>query len=249
MLRILKLIYRFDFEPSFEMIDQPGSVMRVLSDTRAGYWADIGDNRGTRLILGEHRGQDQAYYASIRFEPTTLSGHFEHGEGLAFDSPQIGEFLDAVGFSSQQVFDKFRIRDFARAGARFQAISGTTNSPLDPSEAMRALIPSSGVKSSSRFVRETKDFNITIEGTMESEISFKITTGPGALSDYDRFLGGGRTKPAPPTPPTRHELAADIDLFERSIHIPSGRIQRWIAGKYDIAEQLLPDLRAMILRK
>jgi hypothetical protein len=47
-----RIIFRLDYLINYEIIDRPGTVMRILDNNPKEYWREIRENHDNRQIMG-----------------------------------------------------------------------------------------------------------------------------------------------------------------------------------------------------
>src|SRR5690606_36163154 len=111
--RLLRYIFRLDYEVNYDLINRPGDVLRVVQEGSDSFWDRVGETRNSRNVsmakstrIGDNVTN---YHCSI--EPQSFNGSLEALPALpCSDTLNIeAHYLNLCSRISRLIFEQFRI--------------------------------------------------------------------------------------------------------------------------------------------
>lgn len=213
-MRVYRQIFRLDFQhPNFEIINSPGTVMRILSEMGEKYWPEYQDDSANRKIVTTNKDKDKGIFRQMTVEPAALTYLFESTEGISFDSLDTNETLATLFKGVHALRETFKINEIERAGIRFIALSSIKdgNPSLEPF--FGELIDSQLVRSITSNVGGIKDFGLSFDGEASDKLSYHCHLGPYAANEAKKYFTSGTANKMEKDGVSAN-LIVDLDLFE-----------------------------------
>ncbi len=229
MAKVIRLIWRLDFEVSYAYLDRRGSALKILAETNKGFWDNCGPGRVPLSFAAEKLEEDQSF-TMFSWEMTNLNGSTEWPTGLEmsrlFESP-IMRGIDRIVRDALKLGE---VRVLSRAGVRLFG----TEKFAKPSE--RSAMERVGRLTNAQFkdgltatVGPPKDVAFIYEGADADGLGYRVQFGP-----YDpknptmMFLRPWGTLPEALD---ENDLFFDIDIYEQNFSFLEHSLFRWASTK------------------
>ncbi|QDI79218.1 hypothetical protein E8E01_01640 [Methylorubrum populi] len=242
MTKIIRLIWRFDFDPNWQFLDRRGSTLRILHETVPAFFTRIGDGSIVDSFAAEHTESDSSRKFST--EVASINGSFEWYKGIDIDKLLISKSFrdcDKLFTALSNLYDLNIIR---RAGLRTIGVS--TNIKRVCNRSFDGWVhPDISNEITSHF-GAPRDVGIVIDGQGDDQLYYRANIGPIAIKNIEMNI------------PSASELQAkqlhddylhffDIDLFEINFKMSNRSLYRWASTKIDKIEGFLPLLDKMFV--
>lgn len=237
MIRIVKLIFRFDFDTNFHFIDVPGTMLQFLT-AKESYWTEVGDTKDFRRLSARTKDPLNLSLRNINLEPHTINGVLEQAEGLQWGSAPVTNYLAECSSVVASVMEECSITKFSRAGLRFLLFLHDEVDTITFRAAQRGIFSTTMLEAYEENFGTMSDFAITINGLLPSNLTYKLIMGPASTSDLARLT----TKLADSTEETTkesHRLTMDVDLYEENLDFAGLTLQKWARTKWAAAAGLM----------
>lgn len=232
---IFKLIFRFDYQINFGIMDNPGSVMKLISDAPDGFWKDLGETIQSRQIHCKTSDPARGIDYSIAVTPQHIVGSIETIEGIEFRDLYRYSIFRTIVELSQNVIDQFDIANITRGGFRtfgLQNVGGvqTSNNFFKPFLKPDLLeLVESGLGPSS-------DYLLAVDGRHDDKISYHYRMGPYNKGEAAKFFEIPFVRDALDDRP-EYNLIFDLDLYEESFSIPRQSTSKWFGPLIERAQE------------
>lgn len=213
-MRVYRLIFRLDFQrPNFDIIDSPGTVMRILNEMGEKYWPEFQDDSINRKVVTTNNDKEKGTFRQMTVEPTAVTFSFESTVGISINSLDTDETIVALFKGVNALCDNFKINEIERAGIRFTILSSVKegNPSLEP--LFGVLVDSRLVSNVTSHLGNIKDFGLSFDGEASDKLSFHCHFGPyGPGEAKKRFTPTTAKKMEEDGAPAN--IIFDIDLYE-----------------------------------
>ena len=116
MSRVVKLIWRLDFKPSYAYIDNRGTALNLLSNTVKDFWATVGD--GMQHMSFVARTDNEKAFRTMSIEPTNINGSIEWADTIELKQALQTDEFKSVDKIAKEMLKLFEIKSVVRAGVR-----------------------------------------------------------------------------------------------------------------------------------
>jgi hypothetical protein len=238
-----KATFRMDFAPNFDLVDGPGRLMKLLTQTYPKLWQSVHEVRDERRVGASFSDQKSEYvsHREIWTDPTTITFVIEDAAGIELNAGvattigKITEILDRLA-------DDFKIQDLKRAGFRVMTLSNVAGSPNAVCGRIRGLI-SESITNLVEKSGSIDDLGITFEGGIDS-IRYRAQFGPYFnIKEHKKFF------PKIETPSRRMveaDLICDLDLFEHDLSFKGRKPSNWLRLQMSSAEKYCSRISKLI---
>ncbi len=247
MRKIVKLIFRLDFDVNFRVMDQPGKAFECLLSPPEGFWNNIGESVEGRAIRASY--SERFLYRNATIDPSTINGVFEILPGVDFED--ISENITFNGYSKMvsEFCSVFNIDKINRAGLRIMLFENYGEKFSNPIEKFRGIFNPSFLKSFNSSIGDIKDSGIIFNGVTKDSLNFKINFGGFHNTDIMRFtntIGNNMDKETFETVSKNH-LSADIDLSENDFSFKGLTLKKWAKDKWPVINKFMENCKSHML--
>jgi hypothetical protein len=237
MARIVKLIWRLDYESSYAFLNQQGEALRILNTTIEGFWDNVGVGALPSSFIG-HRKRDRcAHFLSL--EITSMNGAIEWLGGNDLDKALGTEAFRAIDRITAELLKLCEIRAVTRAGLRLGCVAKFAHREQQAQKRIQGLLSNSLKQKTVTALGPIKDVAITFEGTTPDNVNYRSTFGPYERKNIDLLLQGDKPTDNEYKLLDESDLFFDIDLFEKNFSFKEHKLYRWSSTKVDKALDLI----------
>jgi hypothetical protein len=213
MARIIRLLWRLDFDVSYPYLDKRGSALKVLTDTIQGFWTNVGPGQ-LPLSFAAEKTEDQKSSTTFSWEMTCLNGATEWAAGIDIDRVFDSPLVRSVDRIVKDALKLGEVRVVKRAGVRVFCVEKFAKKKEQPA-ADRV----------GRLVDAAEDVAFIYEGTTDDGLGYRAQFGPYAtknpgfvfLKEWGEF-----SKQL-----DENDLFFDIDIFQTNFSFEEHSLYRW----------------------
>lgn len=237
-MSVRRVIFRLDFPPSFDIIDAPGAVMRILDPDSEGFWDQLQDVTAKRLISAEKLSQDGAEFRKVTVEPTTIVLELERANGIGESRFEHDSVLETLLQKVQAVCEAYKIKKLRRAGIRFYYLPKSNQTSEASLQLHQSLVRNEFLSAVRRSVGATKDFGLQFDGEHEDGVSFHLRFGPYFKTEARKYF----EKVSESIPGDEISRICDLDLFENNFEMGT-RIHPWVKSQVAKFRKTMSEIR------
>ena len=213
-MSIYRLVFRLDFEPSFQMFDSTGKIMsKLLSETIGGnkFLPDLLERSQGHGVAAKYVNETNTEMRMLTIEPVSIHGAFEISEGVPFEKLEKYVIFEKIIKLVNEFRRDFGIEALTRCGIRFFYLSKINNDNNDTINKFNLLFNKKLIETVEKKMGNLSDVGIVFEGKHEDFTKFRVHFGPYSNEESGRYF---------PTisnylkTTDEFNLIADIDLYE-----------------------------------
>lgn len=229
MTKIIRLIWRLDFEPSYSFLDNRGKALKALRSTDEKLFAQVSDGTVVNSFAGQTQNDLGSHTMSI--EATAISGSIEWNNGIDLGLMSRSDTFRGMDRTLSELIPIYELRAVRRAGIRFIGVAGR-KSDATTKDRYQELLSNKVLDDAAQHLGDLKDVGLVLEGRSEDGISYRANYGPFALKNVNMFLSA-------PTSGDREVFYRhfskffDVDFYEINTAFLSGSLYRWARTKID----------------
>jgi hypothetical protein len=244
-MRVFRAIYRLDFLRNYEMMNQPGTVARLVEALGAGGFFDAyGEERAARRLLAKCLVKAEARSRAVSVEPTAIVCDLERSDGIAIDAlTEDGDFARLCTLATN-LLTEFRISRLERAGLRLFLFGSNGENRKAVVRACRSLLVSSLRDEAESALGVAADVGVAMDGISDTNISYHFKIGPfvgseeiGKYFSSINELLGDSFKP---------DTVIDLDLFENKFTLTALKAINWSRPQVTLAAKLASKMAQLI---
>ena len=239
MNRLMKAIFRLDFKASYQLMNRPGDVLKILLEAQDDYWTQFRERREAHGLQAVHEEKDRSLWTNIAVEHATVHGSIEVAIGVPLETARNHQFFSIANKVVTQTLETFDIRHVDRAGLRFFVFvyGASRKMPSDVAFFSRSHLRDFGAE-----LGEISDISCTVEGITADAVGYRLTTGPAGPNDRKNILKIVDVEGDSASPDLIHSYTLDLDLFERDLEIPGSSFDRWSKTKWSAIDDFVRHL-------
>jgi hypothetical protein len=236
MAKIVKLIWRLDYKPSYAYLDARGTALRVLSDTVQKFWDAVGDGVIHMSFAARHADEDTL--RSFSLETTAMVGTLEWRTGTELALVLEGRQFRGFDRIARELLNVCEVRDVARAGVRIFGMERYRGGRKHALERTVGFLDDSIREAATSALGPITDIGIIFEGVTTDNVGYRAVHGPYDKKNVDGVLEQKPTE-------EQYELFEDfdlffdIDLFERNFSFAEHSLFRWAETKIAKAKDFI----------
>jgi hypothetical protein len=237
MPRVINLLWRLDYSPSFAYLDKRGSALRVLNDLIKDYWNSVGVSANLPLsFVAQH--SSVIGFRVLSLEPSSMNGAIEWKSGIDLDRVLQDEAFRGTDKIVHDLLKLCEVRVMIRAGVRVICVAKFADGRGQSLRRASKLLDQELRQQTKRVLGEINDIGITFEGIAEDGLSYRSIFGPYARKNVDITL---QNKPdeSQYKELDNNDLFFDMDLFENNISFAEHSLFRWANTKIAKAAEFL----------
>lgn len=221
-MAVRRIIFRLDFRPNFDIVDAPGTVMRLLDPDQDGFWDALHDAQAKRLIVADWISPDGTEFRKVSVEPVALTFSIERSTGFEMDRIEHDATFSKVLNRVQNIYEKFKLSKLQRAGIRFYYMPSAF-AGAESLELFRKQISGDFTGGLEKQFGDVRDVGISYEGGHEDGVSYNFRAGPYFPRESKKYVEKIGEKLESET------IASifDIDLYETDF-VMGVRILPWV---------------------
>jgi hypothetical protein len=184
MAKIVKLIWRLDYKPSYAYLDARGTALRVLSDTVQKFWDAVGDGVIHMSFAARHADEDTL--RSFSLETTAMVGTLEWRTGTELALVLEGRQFRGFDRIARELLNVCEVRDVARAGVRIFGMERYRGGRKHALERTVGFLDDSIREAATSALGPITDIGIIFEGVTTDNVGYRAVHGP-----YDKKTSMG----------------------------------------------------------
>ena len=185
MPTVIRLIWRFDHEVSFEYLDHLGRTLKELSESVEGFWQAASMGTLPYSLVAESR-TDQLY-RRISVELSNINGWIDWTSGIGIDGILKTEDFLNITRTTSSILGVTKVKRFNRAGIRFIMVCDKTVK-IDRAEWTRSAIADNTYDMTTRLLGSISDIGLIFEGSDTDMLLYRVHFGPNDRNSLDRLL-------------------------------------------------------------
>ena len=227
MARIVKLIWRLDYDVSYAYLDKRGSALNALANTVEGFWDTVGD--GAIYMSFAARASRDSRVRVLSLEHNSTNGSIEWTTGTELNRALQDDSFHGIRRIVREVFKVGDIRVLRRAGIRLFCIGNYADGRRGRDRVIN-LLDEKHRKNTAEILGPIDDMAIILEGKTEDKINYRVTYGPYDKKNIEQTL---EIKPTA----AEYELLGepdlffDIDLYETNFTFVEHSLHKWAETK------------------
>lgn len=250
-MRLHRLIFRLDFQgPSFEIIDAPGKVMKLLSEMgqEKQYWPEFQDSVNSRIITVQAVDEKDWVFRQFSSEPTEMNFVFESARGLTLDSFESDMTLTTLFRGINALCDEFKIEKFARAGLRMFVLGTVPTDDADKTllAKFESFFDKNLIESIGSRLGRIRDLALVLEGDEADRLHYRFWAGPYSSSEAKKYFASQTIKGMDELGVSANFIS-DIDFSELNFAMTVRPLQ-WCRGPIAKAKKILEDIENILAK-
>ncbi len=239
MARVIKLLWRLDYNVAFGLLDKRGIVLRTLLTEVESYWQHAGTGPLPDSLVASYIGESEARNISV--ELNSCNGSIEWPLGQDLDRVLSADSFRQLSKILGKILNLCDINAVARAGLRLILVERIAPDATGR-EAFSRETSNFYVRSVENSIGRVTDIGIVLEGQHEDGVGYKLQFGPTAKKNIAQNLTTPHDDEA--TGLLSHELFFDIDLYENNFSFREHTLHKWAITKVDKISELMKKCRA-----
>ncbi len=234
MHQLLKMFWRWDFEPSYAYLDRRGSALRALNKSAPTLFAEVGEGVMPNSFVARNDSHPAKFSGQLSAELNSINGSFEWPVGTKLETLASSKHVRDLDRVLKDLWDVYALDRFARAGIRFVCISSKTSEAFSMQRSPLAKFATQNfaAKFRSRF-GEASDIGLTIEGSTDAEVKYRIQFGPYAEKNVKQNVPN--VEPEVLRSYSEYDLFIDMDFYENGISSTEQSLIKWSSTKIQMA--------------
>jgi hypothetical protein len=244
MTTVFKLIIRFDYSLTYEVLDKKGTCFAILNRGNEQFWQAVGQG-GEFTLIANFRTPNE--YRHVSIEPNTFVVSWENYPGLELDklhsSPEFRKFDEIFGSFQAH----FGIDGLTRAGFRIFAFSEADPERRDHLLKAKRLLNGEQVKIIQDDLGNVNNIGWVFEGVGDDKLRYRLSCGPFSQDEpfkyYESLIvpNSARKENLP------FYFTYDLDLFETMLSIKGTSLSRWARPKWVTASAIFDKTLRLLL--
>jgi hypothetical protein len=236
MSRIVKLIWRLDFKPSYAYIDKRGTALNLLTNTVENFWATVGD--GIQHMSFVAKTDNEKAFRTMSIEPTNMNGSMEWTESIELNKALQTEEFKSFDKIAKEMLKVFEIKAVARAGVRCFCVAPFADGKRDSHARMLQHVGKTISAVVESKLGPVDDTALIFEGQTPDKVRYRLQYGPYDKKNVNMVLEHKPTEQQLELL-SKNDLFFDIDLFETEISFAEHSLYRWANTKISKAVEVI----------
>jgi hypothetical protein len=237
MARIIRLLWRLDFDPSYPYLDKRGSALKVLTDTVEGFWTTVGPGQ-LPLSFAALKTEEGKSQTTFSWEMTCLNGTTEWVSGIGIDRVFESPLTRGVDRIVKDALKLGEVRILKRAGVRVFCVEKFAKKKEQSAvERIGKLVNTEFQQGLFNTVGAAEDVAFIYEGTADDGLGYRAQFGPYAAKNPAFVFTKEWGELAKPL--DENDLFFDIDIFETNFSFAEHSLYRWASTKVDKAAKFI----------
>jgi hypothetical protein len=242
------MVFRLDFQrPNFDIINSPGTVMKILSGMGEQYWPEFKDDSANRRVSTSSVDKEKGTLRQITVEPTAITFVLELATGIDLNSVDTDDAVSALFKGIHSLCDAFNINEIQRAGIRFTALGEIKESTSGLGAVFNKLIDGELVRSVNASLGDIKDIGLAFDGEGADKLCYHCRLGPFEVNEAAKYLTAPTAKVVEDIgSPTN--LIFDLDIYEEKFAMTVSAA-KWSKRPMAKAKQLALEVQSYLSKK
>lgn len=247
-MKILRAIYRLDYARNYEMINKPGTVGRLIQETKGiDYFDFFGEDRNARRILVRRLVESEGRFRSFSAEPVAIVCEIEAKDGV-----EIGELDRDPDFTglcaiASALSKEFGINLFERVGLRLFLFGSHGKSLPRLKTSFQSLADANLVAQVAQTLGPISDLGYSFDGTSESKVGYHFRMGPFLGADEIQKYFSNINNLIKDS--INYDTVIDLDLFETKLAYTAASTLKWTRPHLDTASDIAKRVAEMLKRE
>lgn len=208
-----RVIFRADLgSANYEILDNPGSVLRILQGAGENFFKQVQDATVNRTIVGRagEVGDSESYRMSI--SPFTIDFSYESATGIDFQRFETAETLRALFKYTQELTEHFKIRKLQRAGLRLYYLGSVGKGRSELLPVFRKATHTAFVDAMEESIGSPIDYGFHFDGEKEA-LKYHLHFGPYRSHEATQYFETIHSKL---DATGKGNIVCDLDQYEES---------------------------------
>jgi hypothetical protein len=228
MARVIRLLWRLDFDVSYAYLDKRGSALKVLTETVENFWTNVGPATFPLSFAAEKL--EDAAHTSFSWEMNNINGSIEWPVGIEMDRLLESTQFRATDRIVKDALKLAEVRLLNRAGIRVFCVEKfAKESKRANVEKVAGLVVPQFREGVASTLGRTDDFALIYEGTSEDGLGFRAQFGPYLPKNPSMVFQRKWSELTKPL--DANDLFFDIDVFETKFSFAEHSLYRWGSTK------------------
>ena len=241
MARIIRLVWRLDFEFSWQYLDNMGSMLKTLNETIPKFWNELHDGQVVRTYGATRTSDDLRCEMTI--EPQSFNGTIAWPLGTELERALASETFSGLDKILRELLRLAEVSKMNRAGIRFIGVDKRHSKVPAKGQPLDTYVPAKLLDALSKEFGPVNDVAAVIQGQTKDELNYKAQFGPLADDNIRANI------PAISKDDLRsydeYEIFFDIDVYENNISFREHSLARWGKTKVESATVFLNIIKDM----
>lgn len=238
-----RLIFRLDFDLNYDIVDQPGNIMRLIDQVAGSEISNIAENQSLRGVAGKYVSQDHKVVSEFSVQPTNIVAWVEMVDGIDLKDIMVDKRFLLLAKLTDEVCEQFNINEIRRSGVRvfyFSKVQKDENS----FSAYRSFINNELISGIEKCLGPIQDYGVIFDGESDQKIKYHCRSGP--LKEKENYLKYFQTIGAKVSEYSIWDYIIDIDLYEQNIALSKISFRKWFRPQIEKATELINIIESRI---
>lgn len=241
-----RVILRVDFPVNYDIIDQPGTVLRVINEDRPKFWSKLSENQQQRLVSATFAEKAEGIARSLSVAPNYIVASIEETNGMATRRLEGHDAFSEIQRVLSELREKFKIDAFERAGLRLYYFSSLVASSERVRDAFASILGDVCMGPLRSTLGGATDVGLSFDGSHADKIYYHNRIGPHFPDDAKRYFEevGDEFDPE-----KRYDFICDLDCYETKFELPKTKLIKWWLPISERADQYISTVEALLTRQ
>lgn len=247
-MRAFRVIFRLDFLRNYEMINQPGTVARLINDgAQTEFFDFFGEDRAARRIQVKRLLKDPLRFRSLTVEPTAIVCDLEIGDGIAVQAVADDDDFATLCVITSNLLKKFDITKFERAGLRLFMFGANAGGAKGAVRVFRSLVSPTMLSPVEELLGRISDIGIAAEGMGDTKVAYRFKAGPFlGVEEYIKYFSNINDLL---TKEPVIDTVIDLDVYENKFSYTASSVVRWCVPQFAAASRLADRIAGMVAKE
>jgi hypothetical protein len=247
-MAICSLIFRLDYKQNFEILNQPGTIMRIISNEGGKkFWNEFQDSPQNRHIAATYLDDKKpSLFRQITVDPTTITFSIEFAPGIKLE--KIGDNESFTGLSKivKSLCNNFNIDEILRCGIRIIYFNSIGNNNPNLKTYSNKFFDDKLLGVIEKSIGHPEDYGFSFDGTSNDNIKYRLRFGPYTKDEAKKYLEHVHENMANNC---EFNFICDLDLYELKFSLAQRRPIAWSKPLLEKAQKLINGLENSLLEK
>lgn len=241
-MNVHKVIIRFDFPVSYDILDKPGQVMRLIEQVGTK-WSALGENQSARQITASMK-LDNEYY-SYTVQPTNLVIDFESVDGVPLMQVRQNNIVKKLIKLTSSLFKNFEVEEIERAGVRVFCGAGDGTFEVSKKN-IENKVSQDMLQSINSAFGKIEDVGLAFDGQKEDLVSYRLRFGPYKTSEAKKYFTHVGSKMIESS---SFNHIFDVDVYEQRFSVLASPVHNWVDDALIYASESIQSLFKVLVKK
>ncbi len=179
LMPVCKIIFRLDLRRlNFDIMDNPGRVLRLMHELGENFWSDFRDASQDRALTAIFRNKSQSQFRRLNVGVKNLYFVIEEAQGIELAKLELNESYLTIFKGIQALHEEFHLNELSRAGLRLIYLGSIAGNAPDLRPTFKQLIDGSLVEKVQSLLGQPADYGINVDGSDGDKILYHFKIGP-----------------------------------------------------------------------